>query len=48
MLHCGMCGDEDVHVEHPLFLGCPSGLRVMTNREFPAVVFPERRRSYAI
>jgi hypothetical protein len=48
MLYCGMCGNEDVHVEHPLFLECPGRLRPEGKGDFPAMFFPERRASYAI
>ena len=43
MLYCGVCGNEDVHVEHPLFLKGPS-----RNRDILGTFFPERRKSYAI
>jgi len=48
MLYCDMCGNEDVHVEHPLFLGCPGMLRAERKGNFPATFVPERRASYAI
>ena len=40
MLYCGKCGDEDVHVEHPLFLGCPGRLRAKRKVELSDSVFP--------